>query len=133
MIAAELISELEKIHSHFEWKFVPDGHASPDRRGRNRLRLRGICKDVSAGLMFEPIFAVCYIQTGRTYTNDSWMEAANILGLSLMDAADLTAAANDVTWQRESGAREPDRYIQSLRKRLIAAVGLEIGTTVSVS
>ena len=80
--------------------------------------------------MFEPIGAVCYIQTGRTYTNDSWIEAANILGLSLMDAADLTAAANDVTWQRESGVREPDRYIQSLRKRLIAAVGLEIGTPV---
>jgi hypothetical protein len=125
MIAAELISELEKIRSCFQWQFVPDSHLAVDRRGRNRHRLRGICKDRLGELMFEPIGAVCYIKTGRTYTNDSWIEAANILGLSLMDAADLTAAANDVTWQRESGAREADRSIQSLRKRLIAAVGLE--------
>jgi hypothetical protein len=133
MIAAELIFELQKVHDHFDWKFVLDGPGSEDRRGRNRLRLRGVCKNGSGGLMFEPIGAVCYMQTGRTYTNDSWMEAANILGLSLMDAADLTAAANDVTWQKERVAREPDRYIQSLRNRLIAAVGLEVGTPVRLS
>ena len=130
MIAVELISELENVRRHFQWRFVPNGHASLDRRRWNRHRLRGICRESLGEMLFEPIGAVCYIKTGRTYINDSWIEAANILGLSLMDAADLTAAANDVTWQRESGAREPDRYIQSLRKRLIAAVGLERRTPV---
>jgi hypothetical protein len=132
MIAAELISELEKVRGYFEWKLMPDGDLRLDRPGRTRMRLRGICKDGSNGLIFEPIGAVCYIRTGRTYINDSWIEAADILGLALMDAGDLTAAANDVTWQRENGVREPDRYVQSLRKRLFAAVGLESGAPVWV-
>ena len=126
MIAKEFLLELEKIHELFEWKLVPDTHWQPERRSRPRLRIRGFCKLGPKGFIFEPIGAVCYVRTGRTCGEDAWIEAATTIKLSLIDASDLIAAANDRVWSEVDGLRQPHAYVQRLRECLAAAVALEL-------
>jgi hypothetical protein len=124
MIAKEFLTELEKIRDAFHWKLVADTHWHQERRSKPRLRIRGTCKNGPEGL-FEPIGALCYIRTGRHFTDDAWLEAATTIDLSLMDASDLIAAADDRAWTDASDGRKPSEYVQRLRARLAAAVGLE--------
>jgi hypothetical protein len=74
----------------------------------------------------DPIGAVCYATTGRLYDDESWQEAANAIGLSLISAADLVAAANDRTWKGDPGNRQEDAYLASLRQQLMEAVELKL-------
>ena len=126
MIATEFIAELQKAASMFRWNFVPQTGRMEDRLARPRLRIRGTRNDRGQSLVFEPIGSVCYARTGLIYDEDSWLDAANAIELSMIDAGDLTAAANDRTWREDGSVREPDPYMQSLRKRLAIAVGLGV-------
>ncbi len=125
MTSSELISELAKVQHLFEWNLVPYTGYGSERRFQPRLWIRGTGKDGPDGLVFEPIGAVCYIQTAKPYGDAMCMEAANALGLSEIDARDLLAASNDSTWRTVDGRREPDPRLQSLRKQLAEAVRLE--------
>src|SRR5262249_18018019 len=78
--------ELNRIRGNFNWHY--DGEA---RKIRAKLRFR------SQTQLFDPIGAVCYTRTGLVFDEDHWLSAAEKLGLSLIDAADLTAAANNVS------------------------------------
>ena len=125
MTSSELISELAKGQHLFEWKLVRDTGYGSERRSRPRWLIRGTSEDGPDDLVFEPMGAVCYIQTAKPYGDAMCMEAANTLGLSETDARDLLAASNDSTWRAVDGRREPDPRMQSLRKSLAKAVGLE--------
>jgi len=125
MVAAEFIAELEKIRDQFQWMLAPDRDHQPDRRTRTRYRIRSISKNGHEGFIFDPIGAVCCVRTGYAYSDDFWLEASEALGLSPIDAGDLTAAANDLTWREAERRREANRYLQSLRSRLLIAVGLD--------
>jgi hypothetical protein len=125
MIAKEFLAELEKIRDSFEWKLVPDTHWQQERRSKPRLRIRGKRKN-GPGDLLEPISAVCYMRTGRLFADDAWLEAATAIDLSLMDASDLIAAANDRGWTDASEGRKPSEYVQRLRARLLASVALEV-------
>jgi hypothetical protein len=126
MIASEFLFELEKVHSTFRWALTPDPAREPERRSGRRLRIRGTCKHASGELVFEPIGALCYARTGKIFGVDAWIESANELKLSLIDAGDLTAAANDRTWASVADSREPVSYVHQLRIQLVASVGLGI-------
>jgi len=126
MIAQEFLIELERIRDSFEWKLVPDTRLALERRRRPRFRIRGTCKYGPANMVFEPIGAVCYIRTGRVCGDDAWLEAATTIELSLIDAGDLIAAANDRGWVDTTGSRKPSEYLQTLRKRLAAALLLKL-------
>ena len=126
MVAQEFLVELERIRDSFEWKLVPDTQRGPERRSRPRLRIRGSCKDGPMGILFEPIGAVCYIRTGRVYADDVWLEAATTIELSLIDAGDLIAAANDQSWVDTPDGRKPSEYVQRLRKRLASSLALKL-------
>ncbi len=125
MTSAELIGELAKAQHLFEWKLVPDTGYAAEQRSEPRLLIRGASDDVTDGLVFEAMGAVCYVQTAKPYGDAMCMEAANALGLSQTDATDLLAASNDSTWRTVDRRREPDPRMQSLRKSLATAVHLE--------
>ncbi len=105
---------------------MSDTGAESEQRSQSRFWIRGTSKDKPDGFVFEAIGAVCYIRTAKQYGVDSWMEAANTLGLSDIDARDLCAASNDSTWRTMDGRREPDPRLQSLREQLAEAVRLRI-------
>ena len=107
MVASELLEELNRIKGNFIWYY--DGE---NRRIRAELKFR------SRILLFDPIGAVCYTKTGAIFDEDHWVGAAEKLGLSHIDAADLTAAANNV-----STSNHP--YMKRLRSQIIEDVCLK--------
>lgn len=68
--------------------------------------------------------ALFYARTDRVLKPRDWVDAGDSLGLLPARAADLHAAGNDMTWAGEAGRREPIEYLQTLRERLLDAVGL---------
>lgn len=123
MIASEFIEELKSIQHMYAWKFQSDGNWPGNRRSRPRLRIRASVNE--SAVVMDPIGVVCFARTGRLFDAESWIQAADAIELSLIDAADITAAANDRTWKAEGDGRAMDPYLISLRKRLISSVGLE--------
>jgi hypothetical protein len=107
MVASELLDELNRIRGNFTWHY--DGES---KRIRAKLRFR------SQALLFDPIGAVCYTKTGVVFGEDHWLAAAEKLGLSHIDAADLTAAANNVSQLSNR------IYVDRLRSRIIEDVRL---------
>ena len=126
MVATEFLVELQTIQDMFEWTLIPGRYSGPERRARPRLHIRGVCKYGPEHFLFEPIGAVCYIRTGKACTEDAWLDAANSIELSLIDASDLIAAANDRAWAEVGERREPHGYVQRLRQRLATSVGLNL-------
>ena len=122
MIASEFIEELKSIQHLYAWKFQRDGNWDGNRRSRRRLSIRASLNESED---MDPIGVVCLAKTGRRFDAESWIQAANAIELSLIDAADITAAANDRTWKAEGSGRVMDPYLVSLRKRLMNSVGLE--------
>jgi hypothetical protein len=104
MIARELLEELETVRRNFDWYY--DG---PTQRIRGQLK-------GNHDIAFDPIGAVCFARTGVTFGETDWLRAAEMLELSHIDAADLTAAANNVV----SGPGLV--YTQNLRRQLIDGV-----------
>jgi len=88
MVAKELLEELKNTRHNFDWTYD----------GRSR-KIRATLKSDPAGLMFDPIGAVCYSRTGMIFDQDNWYRAAQEIGLTHIDAGDLTAAANNVARQ----------------------------------
>src|SRR5262245_56474675 len=108
MVTSELLEELNRIRGNFIWHY--DGKK---RRIRAKLRFR------SQTPAFDPIGAVCYTRTGMIFDEDHWLDAAGKLGLSHIDAADLTAAANNVSLisNREYLSRLRSHIIDDVRLR----------------
>src|SRR5262245_17455456 len=125
MKAQEFINELSKVHSLFDWKAVPDNEWTPDRRTKPRLHIRATSKDLVGGVVFEPIGALCYIQTGQAFGAEYWADAARAINLSDEDAWMIMAAVNDLTWRFVGEHRAPHHKIRTIRGELIAALGLE--------
>jgi hypothetical protein len=125
VIAREFIEELKSIQHLYSWKFQSDGNLAGNSRSRLRLSIRASLNESEDILLMDPIGVVCLAKTGRLFDAESWIEAANAIELSLIDAADITAAANDRTWKAEGKGRVMDPYLVSLRKRLMNSVGLE--------
>jgi hypothetical protein len=122
MTPAELIAELTKIRSDFQWFLASDSYHAPERRSRPRLHIRAIHKDVVGFL--EPMGAVCYARTGRAYSVHAWPQAAEALKISESDAWTIMAACDDLTWRQAGVFRSPHHTIQSIRKGIISALGL---------
>jgi len=126
MTAAEFVKELGKSRTLFEWILVPDSNWTPERRIRPRFHIRATSKDLTDGVLFEPIGALCYAQTGLAYPVEAWSQAAAILGLLDTDAWQIMAASNDLTWRQIGDLRGPHPQIRALRNQLAAVVGLEL-------
>ena len=105
MIAKELLEELKSIRRNFDWYYD----------GTNR-RIRGKLKSDKSEISFDPIGAVCFAKTGAAFGESDWLRAAEAIDLSHIDAADLTAAANNVT----HGPAQT--YTRNLRQQLIDGV-----------
>jgi hypothetical protein len=125
MVDWEFLAELEKVRDSFHWKLVVSDQF-PERRLQPRFQVRAVVNAGSKNVSLDPIGALCYAWRGQILSPVAWVDAANAVGLSLIDAADLTAAANDRTWRQVDGQREPDPCIPTLRRRLAAAVGLDV-------
>lgn len=108
MVAEELIQELRTVHRNFNWGY----------HGRTR-QIRGRLKSAPQLQLFDPISAVCHSRTKLMLGEDRWIEAAQLIELSLIDAGDLTAAANNVM-----GAAAP-LHTQALRRQLIECLPLQ--------
>jgi len=126
VIAREFIAELRSIQHLFAWKFDPDSNWPGDRRSQARFRIRAALDQSPDGPYFDPIGAVCFAKTGHRFDADSWIEAANAIELSLIDAADITATTNDRTWKANEDGRVLDPYLVSLRQCLMNTVGLKL-------
>jgi hypothetical protein len=113
MVAKELLEELRGIRRDFDWKF--DGNS-----GKIRANLKS-----QPGNVFDPIGAVCFARTGSVHPEQEWYEAAEELGLSHIDAGDLTAAANNVS--RTTGQPNTD----NLRRQMIDTLRLEAKASAS--
>ena len=129
MVTKEFITELEKASNLFEWSLSQGDSRFAERRAVPRLRIRAKLKNNQDQVVFDPIGAVCFAQTGLVFSEDYWVEAAISIGLSIQDARDVFSAANDMTWRTVGERREPDPYKQVLRKWVVEATGL-LATTV---
>jgi hypothetical protein len=118
MVTKELMAELEKARDLFYWTLTTGSGPVHERRMTPRLRVRGILRDNPEKMVFDPIGAVCFSKTGLIFSEDYWVEAAISIGLSMEDARDVVAAANDMTWRNRENRREPDPYKQALRRCL---------------
>jgi hypothetical protein len=98
MVANELMEELRTIRWTFDWEY----------EGANR-KIRASLRANPEAPTFDPIGALCYFRTGLVFDEGNWFEAAEEIGLTHIDAADLTAAANNVSTD----------YAQSLRRRMV--------------
>ena len=107
MVAREFLDELRSIHRNFQWHYV----------GRSR-NIRAKAKGRHSPLL-DPIGAVCYSKTGQIFDEEHWFEAAQHIGLSHIDAGDLTAAANNVCHNTDLS------YLRNLRRRLAERVRLQ--------
>jgi len=125
MIAQEFLAELAKAKDVFDWKVSAESRLDDDRRTRPRRKIRAYSKS-NPDLFFGPIGAVCYQLTGKIFDEDSWMQAAEAIQLSLIDAGDVIAATNDRVWKGAGRDRKPDPYLQRLRIRLVEAIGLDL-------
>jgi len=119
MVTKELITELEKARELFEWSLLTGDAPVIERRKSLRLRVRGRLKKDPDKVMLDPIGAVCFSRTGIMFSEHYWVEAALTIGLSIEDARDIMAAANDMTWRNVGTVRKPDPYKQHLRECLL--------------
>jgi len=119
MVTKELIAELEKARDLFEWSLFTGDAPVVERRKNPRLRVRGKLKKDSQQVMLDPIGAVCFSRTGIMFSEHYWVEAALTIGLSIEDARDIMAAANDMTWRNVGNVRKPDPYKQALRESIL--------------
>jgi hypothetical protein len=119
MITKELIAELEKARDLFEWSLLTGDLPVVERRKNPRLRVRGKLKKDPEKVLLDPIGAVCFSRTGIMFSEHYWVEAALTIGLSIEDARDIMAAANDMTWRNVGSGRQPDPYKQALRERIL--------------
>jgi hypothetical protein len=88
MVANELLEELKNTRRNFDWTY--DGSSR---------KIRATLKSDPVGRVFDPIGAVCYSRTGTIFDQENWYRAAQEIGLSHIDAGDLTAAANNIEKQ----------------------------------
>jgi hypothetical protein len=119
MVTKELIAELKKARDLFEWSLLTGDLPVVERRKNPRLRVRGKLKKDPEKVLLDPIGAVCFSRTGIMFSEHYWVEAALTIGLSIEDAREIMAAANDMTWRNVGSARQPDPHKQALRKRLL--------------
>lgn len=89
MITKEFIKELEKARSLFEWTLSLATGPMAERRATPRFRVRARLKNSSDMVQFDPIGAVCFAQTGMTFVEDYWVEAAISIGLPVEDAREI--------------------------------------------
>ena len=121
MVTKELIAELEKARDLFEWSLLSGDLPIVERRKNPRLRVRGKLKKDHEKVLLDPIGAVCFSRTGIMFSEHYWVEAAITIGLSIEDARDIMAAANDMTWRNIGTVRQPDPYKQALRECILDA------------
>jgi len=124
MITNEFLDRLREAGERFDWQLAPQPQVSGDRRSSPRRRIRAASRR-SPARVFDPIGAVCYDLTGQVFDEDSWMDAAETIRLSLIDAGDVIAATNDRVWRDAGDDRKPDPYLKRLRLRMIETVGLQ--------
>jgi hypothetical protein len=121
MVTKTLITELKKARDLFDWTLVTGDMPPVERRRSQRLRVRGRLKKQPDQGLIDPIGAVCFSRTGIFFSEQYWVEAALSIGLSMEDARDIIAAANDMTWRTVGSTREPDPNKIALRESLINA------------
>jgi len=119
MVTKEFISELEKARDLFEWTLITGDSPVIERRRSQRLRVRGRLKNGTDKALFDPIGAVCFARTGILFSEQYWVEAALSIALSIEDARDIVAAANDMTWRTIGNSRQPDPYKSAIRECLL--------------
>ena len=131
MTATEFIFELERVSDQFLWRMELNVAPGSERRAKPRFWIRArpgegsVPEGGSTGeIRLDPIGAVCYAVTEKLYEPGYWPDAAQALDLDLEDGLNVVSAANDNTWRDLDGVRQPDAYLQALRRRLMEAVGL---------
>ena len=130
MIATEFLAELRSIKHLFAWTVQTDENWPGNRRSRARLRIRAaLIGSPPQSPLFDVIGAVCFARTGCLFDLEYWIDAANAIELSLIDAADITAAANGRTWKADGDRRVLDPYLVSVRESLVNTVGLHQAAT----
>jgi hypothetical protein len=118
MNIVEFLSRLRSSAHLLEWRLV----------GREK-RLRGFPKRRAQYSTLDPIRAVCFIVSGRTFAEGKEAAAASLIALSKTDFRDIIKAADNMT---ESTASEPDsRYRRWLRRRMVRSLSFQIDRTAS--
>jgi hypothetical protein len=123
--ATQFVLELERVSDRFVWRLEVNVGPGHERRTSPRYWIRAHSKDTSTDqIRLDPIGAVCFALTRKLFEPGYWPDAAETLQLDLEDGLNVVAASNDSTWKDRDGNREPDPYLQTLRRRLLSAVGL---------
>lgn len=127
MTTQEFMEQLARASSRFVWRLEADSGVNAERRRRPRMLIRATPRSgPHVDISFGPMGALWYAISGDVVEPRDWARAGDLLGLPPARAADLRAAANDATWAGAEGRREPVEYLQTLRERLEAAVGLSV-------
>ena len=132
MTNEEFLVELEIVSNQFDWTLQPNTGMQVEPRASPRLYLQG-CLKGSPSAVFDPLRAVCYARTGRSFEDRTWPAAARALGLSPAEAARLLAATQDRTWEdTEDGTRQPVAELVSIRQHMLDATGVILEKTAGV-
>ena len=139
MTIQKFLSLLKANRNQFDWVLQADTRRhtrrGSERRAAPRFRILGTPREGDApSVALDPVRAVCYLQTGKTFDSEAWSDVAEALEMDLTAADVLLSAANDLTWSWSwflSGERRrrraPSEHLLSIRRRLLEAAGLEIG------
>jgi hypothetical protein len=120
MTVQSFIAELAKVREQFEWRLEPDSSEGSERREWTRYQIRAVPE--GGDVVLDPIGAVCYARTGKSFDALDLAETCKAIGLAPEDAQHLADAANDKTWEESNGRRRPNVELQALRVEIIRAV-----------
>jgi hypothetical protein len=113
MTRQEFLGRLRDVRDQFDWQLT--NGSGPG------LQIRAVPRKAPEKLL-DPMGALCYAELDTEISPADWSRAGELLGLAA--PGELAAAANDRTWAGRGANREPIVYLQNLRRRLEAAVGL---------
>jgi hypothetical protein len=116
----EFLEALKSVQARFHWVLESDRSWQAERRSQARQRVRAYPKDGPGKRVgLDPVGALCYALTDQLYAPGFWRDAAQAVGLPLILASHVIAAADDRTWNDFDGQRRPDKYLLFLRDELI--------------
>jgi hypothetical protein len=123
MTHQEFLDELGRAADRFDWTLEsrPGREWSPG--GTERLVIQATLKG-GQPLVFDPLRAVCYHRTGKSFEPGAWPAAARALAMSPSDAARILAASQDKTWQEVGGGTyQVVEELASMRNLMLTATG----------
>jgi hypothetical protein len=114
MRAADFLTEFSKVQEAFRWEYLENG------------AIRGVEASGRSRHAFDPLTAVLSVWSGQDPAGSDRMRAAEVLGLSPVDAEAIRDASDGILWKWVGGDVVLDARADWLREAIVVSAGLEL-------